>query len=255
MKGAILDSFHSKTNAHSISSPAETMPFPIDIFPNAVKEYINGCTASLNLVPDFIGIGVLSAVATLIGNSYRIQIKRGWTERSILWLAIVGYSGIRKTPSLDAAIKPLQKIDRVMYANYCEELEACKSQKEPNNQKKPTPKQLLVTDSTIEALIPILKNNPNGILYFKDELIGWINDLTRYSRGSAEQQWLSLYSNQPIRLNRKTEDENYRVDYPFANVLGGLQPDVLPSLFENDRGINGFTSRIAFSFPEPVKKT
>ncbi|PHN01154.1 YfjI family protein [Flavilitoribacter nigricans] len=237
-----------------IEPPMETKPFPINVFPDVVKAYIEESTECLNLVPDFIGVGVLSAVASLIGNSYRIQIKKGWTERPILWLAIVGYSGIRKTPSLDAAILPLQKIDKSLYLQYCEELENHKSQLEAADQEKPLAKQLIVTDSTIEALIPILKQNPNGILYFKDELISWINDLTRYNRGSAEQQWLSLYSNQPIRLNRKTDDDNFRVDSPFANVLGGIQPGILSNLFEDGRGINGFTSRIAFSFPEPIKR-
>lgn len=230
----------------------DVMPFPLGIFPKVVRDYIIACAESLNLVQDFMGIGVLSAVATLIGNSYRIQVKAGWTERPIFWFAIVGHSGIRKSPSLDAVIHPLQKIDQILYSNYLEEVAQCKTESE--HRQKPVPKQLIVTDSTIEALIPTLKNNPNGILYFKDELIGWINDLTRYSRGSAEQQWLSLYSNQAIRLNRKTDDENYRVANPFANVLGAIQPDILSTLFENGRSVNGFTSRIAFSFPEPAAR-
>lgn len=230
------------------------IPFPIDVFPPVIKDYIESCHNSLNLIPDFMGIGALSVAATLIGNSYRIQIKEGWMERPLFWMAIVGHSGIRKTPSLDAMIRPLQLIDKTMYTQYLEELEKYQSKKTESDSKTTIPKQLVVTDSTIEALIPILKDNSNGILYFKDELIGWINDLCRYNKGSAEQQWLSLYSNQPIRLNRKTEGDHVRVDNPFANVIGGIQPDILPSLFENGRGINGFTSRIIFSYPDSVKR-
>jgi hypothetical protein len=234
-------------------TPLQTLPFPIQIFPTEVQDYIHQCSENLNLVPDFIGVGILSAVAALIGNSYQIQIKNGWTERPLLWLVIVGHSGIRKTPSLDAAIKPLQQLDKMLYAKYCEEWQYYKESQQEDKEK-PISKQLLVTDSTIEALIPILKNNPNGLLYFKDEIIGWINDLTRYNRGSAEQQWLSIYSNQPIRLNRKIEDGNFRIEQPFANVLGGIQPAILSSLFEKDRGQTGFTNRIAFSYPDPIKR-
>jgi len=242
--------------AASLIGMPPTLPFPLEVFPKVLQDYIQECSSTLNLIPDFMGMGVLSAVASLIGNSYRIQIKQGWTERPLLWLAIVGYSGIRKTPSLSAAISPLQKMDKGLYAQFCQAWQDYKQQINDGNTSitKPTPKQLLVTDATIEALIPILKNNPNGLLYFKDELMAWINDLTRYNRGSAEQQWLSIYSSQAIRLNRKNEEDNYRVDHPFANVLGGLQPDILPNLFENDRGINGFTSRIAFAYPEPIQR-
>ncbi len=230
-------------------------PFPLEIFPEVVRNYIKGCTECLNLVPDFMGVSVLSAVASIIGNSYQIKVKEEWLERPILWIAIVGYSGVRKTPSLKMIIDPLQKIDKRMYQKYCKEKNQYDSEKELGSPSKPIPEQLIVGDTTIEALFPILKNNPNGVLYYRDELIGWINDLTRYSKGSAEQHWLSLYSNQSIRLNRKTTEDNLRIDNPFVNVLGGIQPDVLSKLFEDDRGINGFTSRILFSYPSDVKRT
>ena len=230
-------------------------PFPIHIFPSVVQDYINGCTECLNLVPDFMGVSVLSAVASMIGNSYQIKVKEGWVERPILWIAVVGYSGVRKTPSLKMIIDPLQRIDKRLYQNYCEKKEQYEIEKELGGASRPVPEQLIVGDTTIEALFPILENNPNGVLYYRDELIGWINDLTRYSKGSAEQHWLSMYSNQSIRLNRKTTEDNLRIENPFVNVLGGIQPDVLTKLFEDERGVNGFTNRIIFSYPSAIKRT
>ena len=239
-------------NENDFSTPPS---FPLEIFPKVVQDYIKGCVECLNLVPDFMGVGVLSAVASIIGNSYQIKVKEGWVERPILWIAVVGYSGVRKTPSLKMIIDPLQKIDKRLYLEYCEKKKKYDIEKELGSPSKPIPEQLIVGDTTIEALFPILESNPNGVLYYRDELIGWINDLTRYSKGSAEQHWLSLYSNQSIRLNRKTTEDNLRIDNPFVNVLGGIQPDVLSKLFDDDRGINGFTSRILFSYPSDVKRT
>ncbi|MEL7001615.1 MAG: DUF3987 domain-containing protein [Bacteroidota bacterium] len=228
--------------------------FPLSIFPDVVTDYIKACKQSLNLVPDFMGLGVISAVATLIGNSYQIQIKPGWVERPLLWFALVGHSGIRKTPSLSAALRPLMKLDHQHYETYCKALQAFQAKDAPDG-KKPLAKQLIANGTTIEALLNILKENPNGILYHKDELIGWINDLARYNTGSAEQQWLSIYSNQSIRVNRKKDDQHLLIPRPFVNVIGGIQPEVLHSLYKEDRKANGFTSRIAFSFPDDVPRT
>jgi len=227
--------------------------FPLSVFPAVVTDYISACQESLNLVPDFMGLGVISAVATLIGNSYQIQIKPGWKERPLFWFALVGHSGIRKTPSLSTVLRPLSSIDSKYYSQYCDALRAFQRE-DKLAEHKPVAKQLVVNDTTIEALVNILKDNPSGVLYHKDELMGWINDLTRYNKGSAEQQWLSIYSDQSIRINRKKDDQHLLIKHPFVNVIGGIQPDVLPGLYKEDRGANGFTSRIAFSFPDDTTR-
>ena len=234
-------------------SQSSVIKFPLSIFPSVITDYINACEQSLNLVPDFMGIGLVSAVATLIGNSYQIQIKPGWVERPLFWFALVGHSGIRKTPSLSSALSPLFEIDSKCYSQYCHALKAFHKE-DKLGEDKPVAKQLIANDTTIEALVGILKNNPNGVLYHKDELMGWINDLTRYNKGSAEQQWLSIYSDQSIRINRKKDDQHLLIQHPFVNVIGGIQPDVLPGLYKDDRSANGFTSRIAFSFPDDIPR-
>jgi len=226
-------------------------PFPVDIFPCVAGNYLKACQESLNLIPDFLGLGMISAAATLVGNHYEVKIKEGWCERPLFWFAIVGDSGIRKTPSLEAALRPLMNLDQQCYKQYQLALTAYK---QDENGPRPIPKQHIVSDTTPEALISTLQYNPAGVLYYKDELIGWVNEFSRYNKGSAEQQWLSIYSGTAIRLNRKKDDEHLRIDDPFAGVIGSIQPEVLSSLFDDNRSASGFTSRIAFSYPNAIKR-
>ncbi|MCK4626637.1 MAG: DUF3987 domain-containing protein [Phycisphaerae bacterium] len=52
---------------------------------------------------------LLAALASAIGNTRRIQLKRGWSEPAILWAAIVGDSGTMKSPAMELALKPLRQ--------------------------------------------------------------------------------------------------------------------------------------------------
>ena len=55
-----------------------------------------------------------------------------------------------------------------------------------------------LSDTTVEALAPILRVNPRGLLLARDELAGWIGSFDRYSgkgkSGADAANWLSMLS-------------------------------------------------------------
>ncbi len=66
---------------------------------------------------------------------------------------------------------------------------------------------LYCCDTTLEGLVPILLQNPRGVLLTRDELVGWIGSFDKYSKGSASADvahWLSLYNAESITVDRKT---------------------------------------------------
>ena len=70
-------------------------------------------------------------------------------------------------------------------------------------------KQILTTDSTIEALKDILSANPHGIIFPADELTAWVRSMSQYKagRGDDRQQYLSIWSGTQLVINRKgTQD-------------------------------------------------
>ena len=76
---------------------AKQNPFPVEVFPQAVQEIITDTNQSLNFPIDFIGASILYAVSVSIGNTHRVEIKKGWQENAVLYLSIVGRAGTNKS--------------------------------------------------------------------------------------------------------------------------------------------------------------
>ena len=68
-------------------------PFPTHVLPAALRGFVSGTAKAMGCDESYIALPLLSVLATAIGNSRRVQLKRGWTEPAILWSAIVGESG------------------------------------------------------------------------------------------------------------------------------------------------------------------
>ena len=235
--------------------------FPIHIFPIDLQTYIKQSEEKLMLNSEIMCSSILWLVSVIIGNSYKIKIKNGWYESPIVFLALVGQSGLGKTPSLNQIINPLKKINQKKVEDYFEQyeryqdyLEAIKKTK--NNTAipidKPKRKQILATDTTIEALINLHNESKNAIGINKDELDGWFKDMNKYREGSDKQQWLSIWSNEPIVVNRLTRNDLY-IASPFISVIGGIQPEILDSHFTHENVSSGFIDRFLFCYPENLK--
>jgi hypothetical protein len=98
--------------------------------------------------------------------------------------------------------------------------------------------------------------NPRGLVVISDEITGWVLGMNEYKggKGSDRQFWLSAWSGEPVKVDRKgnREEGSVIVPHPFLNVLGGIQPDML-RLLKNENSLeDGFLHRILFSYPEEV---
>lgn len=71
-----------------------------------------------------------------------------------------------------------------------------------------------------------------------DELASWFKNFNRYNKGSEQEFWLSVWSGNTVKVNRKTSDQ-YNIPLPFISVAGTIQPGVLNELADN-RTENGF---------------
>src|SRR5690606_2217583 len=142
--------------------------------------------------PSYIALPLLVGFASAIGNSRRVQLKRGWTEPAILWGAIIGESGSTKSPALELALRAVQERQRQAMHDHAEamrsyETDRLKHERDLTAWKRskagdsppvapdpPTCKRCWTDDVTIEALAKLLQENPRGLLVIRDELAGWL---------------------------------------------------------------------------------
>lgn len=223
--------------------------FPVGRLPTAVEELVDELAEKQGLSRDYLYASFLAVISVLIGNRYSAEAV-GWNERPLLWIAIVGRSGIKKTPAMNMMTAPLSEINRRLHSIYKAEF---KDHKEKDDKKpgeeKPKRQQLLVDDFTLEVLIQIMADNPAGLMVIKDELMGLVYDSNRYNKNGQEQRLLSIFSNQQISYDRKSDDASELIVNPYLTMLGGIQPKVLGELMTDSRMANGFVSRLLFAFP------
>jgi hypothetical protein len=128
----------------------------------------------------------------------------------------------------------------------------------PVEPQRPILERRTVNDATVEALLPILAENPRGLTLVRDELAGFvgsINEYKRSGRGADQQFYLTVWSGDDVTVDRKAERDRgpQSVRHPLLGIVGGLTPDRLPTLRGDRPGTpaarDGFIDRFLFSFP------
>lgn len=231
--------------------------FPVDIFPDSIQSYLLECNNKLDANLDYMGVSLIWLTSVCIGNLFKIEVKKGWIEHPAVWMVVVGKAGIGKTPSVKNITSPLSKVNSREIKKYIQELrryeeymELSKKEREQYPEiKKPTKKQFIANDITLEALVELHEDRDNGVGVFKDELAGWFKDMNKYRAGSDLEFWLSTWSGESVNINRLTRAGSF-VESPFIPVLGGIQPDILNSFFTEENKDNGFVDRMLLSYPE-----
>ena len=238
-------------------------PFPVEVFPLPIQQIIKSTNENLNFPIDFIGASLLYAASVAIGNTHKVEVKKGWLESSVLYLAIVARAGTNKSHPLSFALNPIVEQDKRTYSQYEQQRQDFEkavslSKKERNQQSidepiKPIWKKFLLSDFTPEALAEVHKFNKRGIGVYVDELAGWFKNFNRYNKGSEMEFWLSVWSGKPINIDRKTGEPVF-IPLPFISVGGTIQNGVLNELAKENRTQNGFIDRILFVIPDNIQK-
>ena len=86
--------------AIDLSTRLSGTAFPVSIFPNKIQRIIREVHECHNYPTDYIAAAILTAIAVGIGNTHLAQIKQGWTESPILYMALIGRPGANKSHPL-----------------------------------------------------------------------------------------------------------------------------------------------------------
>ncbi|MBL8815194.1 MAG: DUF3987 domain-containing protein [Planctomyces sp.] len=266
------DSFKKPSANKAFADKAnEFIPFPVDELPPVLAKFCMEVAATVGCDSSFPALACLTVCAAAIGTSRQLCVKYGWFVPPIIWAILVGESGTQKSPPFRMATTPLkerQKRDVSAFAavnsQYLTDLKAYKRDhklwektregEEPQQPDRPLRRRCVVQDSTIEALAPILKENPRGVLLARDELSGWLAGFDKYSnKASASSEvpkWLEIYNCESITIDRKTGDDRFTfVKEPSVSICGGIQPGILARCLTDEHKENGLQSRLLMTFP------
>jgi hypothetical protein len=280
---AMRQEIESLARATETWSPVENdalafRPFPVDALPDPVRGFVTAGSNAIGCDPSYLAIPLLVALAAAIGNTRRLELKRSWLAPPILWCAIVGESGTAKTPAFKMVMRPFRERQRKALERYAREVKQFeadyarwekamaawkrdrKTEAEPPE--KPDPprcERILVADTTMEAIAPILLANPRGLLLGRDELAGWIGSFDRYAAkgraGADSANWLSMHGAESITVDRKTGiPRTIFVPHAAVCVIGGIQPSILQRALGTEHRESGLAARMLLCWPSRKAK-
>ena len=189
-----------------------------------------------------------------------------WTVIPNLWGGLVGPPASMKTPALEQVVKPIKRLAAEAQEAHQEALKAhgldvmvaeaersALKKKLESTAKKvtsggasrgnleevrqeiedleepeaPRERRHMTNDATIEKIAEILKDNPDGILYYRDELMGWLRSLDKAGREGDRAFYLEAWNGNGSFSVDRIGRGSLHVPAVCVSVLGGIQPGPL----------------------------
>jgi hypothetical protein len=243
-------------------------PFPTDDLPEPIRSFVRASAAAMLCDPSYVALPILSACSVAIGNTHRLSIKQTWTEPAILWTAIVGESGTAKSPAIEAALVEVRRQQREALKRHAEEskehAEALavhardrarwnkgdSDDAPPECPDAPIAERCWTDDTTTEALVALLQQNPRGLLMVRDELAGWLLSFDRYAggKGGDAAKWLEMFGGRPLVVDRKGAG-TIAVPCAWVAITGGIQPETLRRSLGKEHRDSGLAARLLLAWP------
>lgn len=246
-------------------------PFPTDVFPAPLRRLVEVGSKVIGCDPSFLALPALAVLASCIGNTTRVLLKRGWIEACVIWCAVIAKSGELKSPPMRLVMHPIYEAQRRAMARHAQveaeydiekarfdsDMQAWKRKKvkdcdPPMPPERPVLKRNVTADVTPEALAPMLEGNPRGVLVARPELSAMIGGFGRYSgaRMADAAVWLQLWDADTLIVDRKTGDKRtIFVRSAAVSVFGTIQPGTLERAFDSELREAGTLARFLFASP------
>jgi len=254
-------------------------PFNLSLLPEEVADYVKDVAERMCCPIEFPAIGAFLTLATAIGSRVHCKPyeKDTWIVPGGAWGMIIARPSQLKSPPLSEMLRPLRVIDGAAFiqfqqdeaqykidkAIYDHQVKAAvrKGNRNPGVScpTEPQRTQHVVNDTTYEKMIEIAGANPNGVLMFRDELIGWLHSLNKENQREAKGMFLTGWTGTEGYNTDRIGRGHVRAEQLNISVLGTIQPGVLKSVvngaLNGGEGDDGLIQRFQFAvYPDAVRK-
>ncbi|GAX46118.1 hypothetical protein NIES4075_71390 [Tolypothrix sp. NIES-4075] len=262
--------FDTLVATQKLSSLLKTCPYQLDLTrllePQFARLLIDTANA-MPTAPEFLFTTLLATAASQIGSAARIVVKPSgnYTQPMVMWTSIVADSGSVKTPAQRVIIDPLVELEtsaferyQVEAAEYRKLQAACKGKKQDDSSseslKVPIRQRYVTKDSTLETLQRIHGENPRGILYYRDEVVGLFKTRNQYrgGLGADEEQELDQFNGSAIIYDRS--EKSVCLPKSAISRTGSIQWEVLAAIMGDHNDYNGSFARWLFCAAKSPKR-
>ncbi len=232
-------------------------PFDPELLPVALRSWIVDIAHRMQCPPDFPAVAAVTALSSLIGARVVIQPKArdDWQVVPNLWGVCVGRPGVKKSPAVSEALKPLHRLQaaederwRLLQKEW--ELDAKVAelakdgrekkakglaskdpaqarallQSDDHGEAAPVQRRFIVNDATVEKLGELLAVNPWGTLAFRDELYGLLTGLDKQGQEGARAFYLQGYDGSGGYTFDRIGRGTVHIPRVCLGLVGSIQP-------------------------------
>ncbi|BCA96093.1 hypothetical protein TUM19329_24540 [Legionella antarctica] len=262
----------TKTKPRALpESRPPVLPLLAEMLPESIRDYIFDVAERQQSLPDFVAVTAIIGLSGLLGRKASICPKQfdSWCVVPNQWGAIIGRPSAMKSPSMKEALRPLWQFEKQAAQQYKEdqqnhkeecillELEAttakskAKEALKKNNRDAarealrivdniipPVRHRLIVNDPTVEKLGELLNENPNGLVFVRDELSGWLANLNREEYQSDRAFYLECFDGNGRYVYDRIGRGTIEIESCTLSIIGGIQPSKISLLVRDaTRGI------------------
>ena len=253
-----------------LPSLPNVLPFDYAYLPDGLRGFVQDISERMQCPPDFAAVAAFVMMGAIIGRKIGIRPMRqnDWTVICILWGAVVGNSGVMKSPTLSAALSPLKRLQAFAFeefnqcmSDYANQAELAKLQasvtkaevkkkltkdksadvadllKSSDSGDPPMLKRYATNNASYEALGELLIENPNGLLVEADEIIGLLKQLDASGQEVARSFYLTAADgDKPYTFDRIMRGKGLHIPALCLSIIGGIQPGVLAEYVKQATG-------------------
>lgn len=247
------------------------LPLLPEMLPESIRDYIFDVAERQQSLPDFVAVTAIIGLSGLLGRKASICPKQfdSWCVVPNQWGAIIGRPSAMKSPSMKEALRPLWQFEKQSAQQYKEdqqkfkedcvllELEASTAKSKAkealkknnrdaarealrmtDNLAPPVRNRLIVNDPTVEKLGELLNENPNGLVFVRDELSGWLANLNREEYQSDRAFYLECFDANGHYVYDRIGRGTIEIESCTLSIIGGIQPSKISLLVRDaTRGI------------------
>ncbi|MDD5001274.1 MAG: DUF3987 domain-containing protein, partial [Thiomonas arsenitoxydans] len=235
-------------------------PFDYALLPDALRPWVADIAQRVSCPPDFVAVPAMLALGAVIGRKMAIRPQQftDWTVTPNLWGLVIGRPGAMKSPAMSQATAPLKRLaaraqeqHEVAQRDWKQSQKLRELQNEAGEKKarallakdpganvmhlldgdggaddpEPLLRRYTTASATPEALGELLRQNPQGLMLERDELMGLLRDLDRPDKADHRAFLLEAWDGSgAFTFDRIGRGFNLHIPHLCLSIIGTTQP-------------------------------
>ncbi|MEK4035835.1 DUF3987 domain-containing protein [Methylocystis sp. IM2] len=248
---------------------------PETMLPPAWRGHLVDAAERSQLPLDFFAVSAMVSFGSLAGARIRVRPKSQDTEWAMpanLWGALIGRPSVGKSPPMATALAPIKELEaearkvneeekkqkaaadralkikrQAIEAAAKKALEKAKTDEERQKAERmldelpaeaeadPVAMRFLTNQPTVEKVGALLNENPHGLLLNRDELSGFLAQVSGDEGQAARAFYLESFNGTESYCHDTISRGSLYIESTCLSILGGIQPSILQKLVRGAR--------------------